>query len=40
MAEGLHVISGRVFQLTNESSMPRCAFKYKEKNFGVINDLG
>lgn len=36
MVEGLHVIIGRVLQLTNEPSLLRGAFKYKGKNLAVL----
>jgi hypothetical protein len=36
MVEGLHVIIGRVLQLTNEPSLLRGAFKYKEKNLAML----
>jgi hypothetical protein len=40
MLDGLHVmISGRVLQLTNKSSMWGGAFKHKEKKLGVLCDV-
>jgi hypothetical protein len=37
MAEGLHVISGRLLPLKNESSVHGGAFKYKaKKNLGML----
>jgi hypothetical protein len=33
MGEGLHVTSESFLQLTNQSSMQRGAFKYKEESF-------
>jgi hypothetical protein len=38
MAEGLHAISGRVLQLTNESFMRGGASKYKEKTMSNISN--
>ncbi len=39
MVEGLNVVSGRVLQLLNLSSVRGRAFKYKENNLGVLYKL-